>query len=139
MNTMANTSKNLLNADVEIRGSLKCTGELSFDGKVEGDLATDGALEIGENALVKGNISAASAVIRGKINGNAAAKDKLELKSRTELVGDIRAAKLVIEEGVTFVGRAEINPSKAVPSTTPAHPLRPGEAYKASEPTRMGR
>ena len=136
---MANTSKNTLNADVEIRGNLKCSGELSFDGKVEGDLATESALEIGENAVVKGNVSAASAVIRGKITGNATAKDRLELKSRTELVGDIRAAKLIIEDGVTFVGRAEINPSKAVPSTAPAHPLRPGEAYKASEPSRMGR
>ncbi len=136
---MANTSKNTLNADVEIRGNLKCSGELSFDGKVEGDLVTESALEIGENAVVKGNVSAASAVIRGKIAGNATAKDRLELKSRTELVGDIRAAKLIIEDGVTFVGRAEISPSKAVPSAAPAHPLRPGEAYKASEPSRMGR
>ena len=139
MSTMPNTSKNTLNSDVEIRGNLKCAGELTFDGKVEGDLATESTLEIGENAIVKGNVSAASAVIRGKINGNASAKDKLELKSRTELVGDIRAAKLVIEEGVTFVGRAEINPSKTVPSAPAAHPLRPGEAYKASEPSRMGR
>jgi cytoskeletal protein CcmA (bactofilin family) len=139
MSIMANTSKNTLNADVEIRGNLKCNGELSFDGKVEGDLATESALDIGENAVIKGNVSAASAVIRGKITGNATAKDRLELKSRTELVGDIRAAKLIIEDGVTFVGRAEINPSKAVPATTAAHPLRPGEAYKASEPSRMGR
>lgn len=136
---MANNIKNILNADVEIRGNLKCSGELSFDGKVEGDLITDSALEVGENAVVRGNVTAASAIIRGKVNGNATAKEKLELKSRTELVGDIRAAKLVIEEGVNFVGRAEINPSKSVPNTAPAHPLRPGEAYKASEPSRMGR
>jgi cytoskeletal protein CcmA (bactofilin family) len=139
MSTMANNSKNTLNSDVEIRGNLKCSGELSFDGKVEGDLATESSLEIGENAVIKGNVSAASAVIRGKITGNASAKDRLELKSRTELVGDIRAAKLVIEEGVSFVGRAEINPSKTVPNAPAAHPLRPGEAYKASEPSRMGR
>ncbi len=139
MSTTVNTTKNIINADVEIRGSFKCTSELSFDGKVEGDLATESALEIGENAFVKGNISASSVIIRGRVNGNASAKDKLELKSRTELVGDIRAAKLVIEEGVTFVGRAEISPGKPAPTTTAAHPLRPGEAYKASEPTRMGR
>jgi cytoskeletal protein CcmA (bactofilin family) len=138
MSTMANTSKNILNADVEIRGNLKCSGELSFDGKVEGDLSTESTLDLGENAVVKGSVNAASAVIRGKITGNATVKDRLELKNRTELSGDIRAAKLVIEEGASFVGRAEINPSKAVPST-PAHPLRPGEAYKASEPARMGR
>jgi cytoskeletal protein CcmA (bactofilin family) len=138
MSTMANTQKNILNADVEIRGSLKCSGELTFEGKVEGDLSTDGTMEIGESAVVKGNISASSAIIRGKVTGNATVKDRLELKNRTELSGDIRAAKLVIEEGAAFVGRAEINPSKAVPST-PAHPLRPGEAYKASEPSRMGR
>lgn len=128
---MANTSKNILNGDVEIRGSLKCGGELAFDGKIEGDLTTEGNLDLGENTVVRGNISALAAVVRGKINGNVATKDRLEIKSRTELVGDIKASKLVIEEGVAFSGRAEINPGKSAtaPAAQPA-PSGRGEPYK---------
>ena len=57
-------------------------------------------------------------VVRGKINGNINAKEKIEIKSKAELFGDIRATKLVVEEGVTFVGKTEVNPNKVAP--TPA-------------------
>jgi cytoskeletal protein CcmA (bactofilin family) len=117
---MANSPKNILQNDVEIRGNLKCAGDLAFDGKIEGDLITDGTLELGENTIIKGNVAALSAVVRGRINGNVVTKDRLDIKGRSELVGDIKAAKLVIEEGVSFAGRAEINPGKPSQAAAPA-------------------
>src|SRR5580765_7608195 len=89
---------------------------MSFDGKIDGEVRGEGALVLGETSVVNGNIEAVSAVVRGKINGNIVAKEKLEIKGKTELFGDIRAAKLSIEEGVTFVGKAEINPNKLAPA-----------------------
>jgi cytoskeletal protein CcmA (bactofilin family) len=118
-----NDSKNVLNADVEFKGNLRFTGELTFDGKLEGDITSDGSLNLGDNAVVKGNISVASVVVRGKINGNITAREKIDIKSRTELFGDIRAARLVMEDGVTFVGQTEVNPGKAAP--TPPRPTEP--------------
>src|SRR5215472_17103212 len=99
-----NTSgaKNVLNSDVEVKGTLKFIGELTFDGKLDGDIHSEGVLQLGDNANVKGNNDAGSAVLRGKINGNVLAKEKIEIKAKTELFGDIRSAKLVIEDGVTF-------------------------------------
>jgi cytoskeletal protein CcmA (bactofilin family) len=119
METPKSTSKNVLNPDVEIKGNLKFSGELSFDGKLEGEIDTDGVLNLGENANVSGNISAQSVVVRGKVNGNISAKEKIDIKSKAELFGDIRAAKLTIEEGVTFVGKTEVNPNKVTPVPTP--------------------
>jgi cytoskeletal protein CcmA (bactofilin family) len=128
---MANSSKNLLQNDVEIRGSLKCAGDLAFDGKIEGDLITEGTLDLGENTVIKGNVAAVSALIRGRINGNVVTKDRLEIKARSEVTGDIKAAKLVIEEGVAFSGRAEINPGKAPTAAAPAASSgRTTEPYK---------
>ena len=124
MNTNGNGSKNVLNSDVEIKGNLKFTGELSLEGKLEGEVTADGALHLGETGTVNGNINANTVVIRGKVNGNVVAKDKVELKSKAEVFGDIRAAKLSIEEGVTFVGRTEVNPNKVAPSVTPAASAR---------------
>ena len=131
MNTPANpNSKNVLNADVELQGTLKFAGELTFDGKLEGDIQSDGALNLGDNAVIKGSVSVNSVVLRGKINGNVTARERIEIKAKTELFGDIRAAKLVIEEGVTFVGKTEVNPNKVAPTA----PSRPGETTKPHEP-----
>lgn len=127
-------SKNILNSDVEIKGTLKFTGELTFDGKLDGDINSDGALDMGDNAVVKGNLNVNSVVLRGKINGNVTAKEKIEIKTKTELFGDIRSPKLVIEEGVTFVGKSEVNPNKVAPIAPPQP--RGGEAAKPAEHTK---
>ncbi len=133
MNTTGNSSKNVLGSDVEIKGNLKFSGELTFEGKLDGEIHTDGTLHLGDSAVINGNISAQSVVVRGKITGNISAKEKIDIKSKTELFGDIRAAKLAVEEGVTFVGKTEVNPNKVSPT---ASPVRPGEAPKISEPAK---
>ena len=119
MTTPINPTKNVLNSDVEIKGNLKFSGELTFEGKLEGEIHTDGTLHLGDTAVVNGSISAGSVIVRGKINGNISAKDKIDIKAKTELFGDIKAAKLVIEEGITFVGKTEVNPNKVAPSAPP--------------------
>ena len=136
MNTTGSSSKNALASDVEIKGNLKFTGEMAFDGKLDGEIHSDGTLNLGENAVVNGNINVNAVVVRGKVNGNITAKDKIDIKAKTELFGDIRAAKLTIEEGVTFVGKSEVNPNKAVP--TPPQSPRGAEAPKIAELPKLG-
>ena len=114
MSTTPGTSKNVLGADVEIKGNLKFAGELTLEGKLEGEIQTEGTLNLGDTAVVTGNINA---------------REKIEIKAKAELFGDIRASKLVVEEGVTFVGRTEVNPNKVAPSAP-----KPGEAPKSPAP-----
>jgi cytoskeletal protein CcmA (bactofilin family) len=128
------TTKNALDSNVEIIGTLKFTGELMFDGKLEGDIATNGTLSLGDKAVIKGNLDVNSVVLRGKINGNITAKERIEIKAGTELFGDIRSSKLAIEEGVTFVGKTEVNPTKAAPLPPP--PPHSGEAAKPAGPAK---
>src|SRR6202000_266915 len=120
-------SKNVLASEVEIKGNLKFSGELTFDGKIDGEIQTDGVLNLGDSAVVNGNINAQTVVVRGKVNGNISAKEKIDIKTKTELFGDIRASKLSVEEGVTFVGKTEVNPNKVTPTPAP----RPNEPAKA--------
>ena len=130
------SSKNVLNSDVELKGTLKFAGELTFDGKLDGDINSDGVLNLGDNAVVKGNLNVNSVVLRGKINGNVTAKERIEIKAGTELFGDIRSAKLAIEEGVTFEGKTEVNPSKVAPVAPPQSPG--GEAAKPAGQAKPG-
>jgi cytoskeletal protein CcmA (bactofilin family) len=131
MNPSNNDSKNVLNSDVELKGTLKFSGELVFDGKLDGDINSDGTLSLGDNSVVKGNITVNSVILRGKINGNVIAREKIDIKTKTELFGDIRAPKLAMEEGVTFVGQTDVNPNKAAP-------LARNEAGKNHEPAKVG-
>jgi cytoskeletal protein CcmA (bactofilin family) len=134
MNISSNASKNVLASDVEIKGNLKFSGELTLEGKLEGEIQSDGTLLLGESGVVNGNVNVNAVVIRGKINGNVTAKDKIELKSKAELFGDLRSSKLAIEEGVTFVGKTEVNPNKVSPSPPPRLPEMP----KGAEPAKAG-
>ena len=133
MSTAANNAKNVLTSDVEIKGNIKFAGELTFEGKLDGEIQSDGTLALGDSAVVNGNINAQSVIVRGKVNGNISAKEKIEIKSKAELFGDIRATKLVVEEGVTFVGKTEVNPNKITPLPSVA---RGGEPAKVLEPAK---
>jgi cytoskeletal protein CcmA (bactofilin family) len=139
MNTAPNSAKNVLTSDVEIKGNLRFSGELTFEGKLEGEINSDGTLQLGDSAVVNGNISASTVIVRGKITGNITAKEKIELKAKTELFGDVKSSKLVIEEGVTFVGKTEVNPNKVAPAVqsngggrmnTPAVPTEPAKLMR---------
>ena len=121
----SSTGKNVLGADVEIKGNLKFTGEMTFEGKLDGEIQTDGTLNLGDTAVINGNINVQSVVVRGKVTGNINAKEKIELKAKAELFGDIRSTKLVIEEGVTFVGKTEVNPNKVSPTAQTPRPSAP--------------
>ena len=130
-----NSSKNILNSDVEIKGTLKFSGELTFEGKLEGEVQTEGLLNVGDSAVINGNVNAQSVIVRGKVNGNLTAKEKVDLKAKAEIFGDIKAAKLVIEEGVTFVGKTEVNPNKVAPSVPPARDrIEPARAPELAKP-----
>jgi cytoskeletal protein CcmA (bactofilin family) len=135
----ANNSKNVLNSDVELKGTLKFSGELTFDGKLDGDIQSDGSLILGDNAVIKGNMNVTIVTVRGKVNGNIIAKEKIDIKTKAELFGDIRAPKLVIEEGVTFVGKTEVNPNKVSPPPSVANNANAEPAGRNAEPAKAGR
>ena len=110
------SGKDVLSSDVEIKGSIKFQKELLIDGKVEGEINSDGVLTIGENADIRGEIKTKSITVYGKVHGNITVGERCELKSRCTLQGDLKAARLVIEEGATFIGKSEVTSGKVAAS-----------------------
>ena len=117
------TAKTLIAEDIEITGSIKSASHIQFDGKLNGDLECGGTATLGKTAVVKGNINAEAVSISGSINGNITVKDRIEMKSTARVHGDIRAKRLTVEDGVTFIGKSEVNPAGVGPvSVTPTAP-----------------
>ena len=117
--------ESVIGSDVEIIGTIKSSGTVRLDGKLEGELQCGGNAIIGKSAQVKGNVTATSVSIEGKISGNLLAKDKIEMKATATVNGDIKARRLSVEDGVTFVGRSEVNPN-----SQPVPPMAPGAAAR---------
>jgi cytoskeletal protein CcmA (bactofilin family) len=105
------TNKNILSSDVEIKGSLKFSNDLIIDGKIEGEVTSDGSLTVGENAFVQGEIRTKSVVLFGRVQGNITVSERCELKSSAVLEGDVVAGTLAIEEGATFMGKSSVGKS----------------------------
>jgi cytoskeletal protein CcmA (bactofilin family) len=127
-------SKSLIAADVEITGTIKSSSGVRIEGKLDGELICSADAAIGKSAVIKGNLSVNSIVIEGLIQGNVTAKDKIEMKSTAKVHGDIVAKRLSVEDGVTFIGRSEVNPSGSggvaakpeAPSAPESKPENPG-------------
>jgi len=105
-----------LGADIDFKGSLTFKEKLCINGKFEGDLSSEGGLlVIGVNAEVKADIKVGNMVAEGKVYGNITANDKVELRAHAQIFGDIEAARLSVQEGVLFVGNANVNPGQVEP------------------------
>jgi cytoskeletal protein CcmA (bactofilin family) len=111
-------TQSLIATDVEITGTIKSAGSVRIDGKLDGELHCAGDAVIGKDAKIKGTLNVNSISIEGSIHGNITAKDRIEMKSSARVTGDIKSKRLTVEDGVTFVGRSEVNPSGS-PITAP--------------------
>src|SRR5207245_3523057 len=87
------SGKDILSSDVEIKGSIKFQKELLIDGKVEGEIHSDGVLTIGENADIRGEVKTKSITLFGKVQGNITVAERCELKAKCTLQGDLKAAR----------------------------------------------
>ena len=98
----------LLAKDVEFKGIVNFDGTVRVDGRVEGEIHTTGTLIVGENAIIKGVVSAGVLMNSGKINGTITAVEKIQILKPGVLVGDIRTPLIAIEEGSHFHGMCDM-------------------------------
>lgn len=128
------STKNILAGDVEITGTLKFDNELIFDGKLDGEIVSEGVLTLGKNANVKGEIKTKAVTVHGTVNGNITVTERCELKASSQLNGDLKAMRIIIEEGATFIGKSEVTPSKSSSSSRGITPVVESSRSKSSDP-----
>jgi cytoskeletal protein CcmA (bactofilin family) len=104
---MANAT-NVLSNGIEIIGSIRFSNDMIIDGKIEGEITSDkGKITIGENAQVKGDITAGEVKVFGNVEGKITSQ-RCELKDKSKINGDIKSKVFSMEEGAQLTGRTEI-------------------------------
>ena len=87
-----------------ISGNLKVNGFIRIDGDIDGSLETDGNVIVGENARIRGNLSAKSVIIGGIIKGNVLASESIKLLSESAVIGDVISRKVQVEDSALVHG-----------------------------------
>jgi len=93
---------------VEFKGTINYKGSVRIDGRLDGELHTEGTLLVGKEAVITAKISAGSVISKGKITGDIKANEKILLLSSANMDGSLNTPQLSIEEGVIFNGTIEM-------------------------------
>src|SRR2546422_11258931 len=72
---------------VEFKGVITYDGTVRIDGRLEGEIHTEGALVVGEAAVITGQMTAGTVVSGGKITGNVVASGKVRLLATAGVTG----------------------------------------------------
>ncbi len=93
---------------VEFKGVITYNGTVRIDGRLDGEIHTEGVLVVGEDAVIAAQVTAGTVISRGKITGDIVASGKVRLLAPAVLNGSVKAPLLSIEEGVLFNGSLEM-------------------------------
>lgn len=93
-----------LGTGTKINGKLHFDGQATIDGEVEGEIIAQAHITVGQQAIVKGKISAQSILVQGKVMADVVADKKLEIQPPGSVVGDVTAMSLVIGDGAILEG-----------------------------------
>jgi cytoskeletal protein CcmA (bactofilin family) len=106
------TARGFLSSEVSIEGDLTFRNELVIDGKVNGKINATGALTVGKNARVRGEVRVKSVRIQGTVVGNVFASERCVLEAGATLRGDVESPRLALDENASFLGHAKISANR---------------------------
>jgi cytoskeletal protein CcmA (bactofilin family) len=100
-------------------------GPTTIDGEVEGEIIAQANITIGQQATVKGKISAAAVVIQGKVLADIQADKKIEVQPPGSIVGDVTTQSLVIGDGAVLEGHVSMKKTegRVLPLRQEAKPI----------------
>ena len=104
----ANATSAFLGKGSRVTGKLAFEGAVRIEGHVEGEIAAQDTLTIGESAVVNAQITGTSVIVHGRVTGDITARKRLEIRAPGKVFGNISAPSLAIHEGVVFEGQCSM-------------------------------
>lgn len=101
---------------VSFTGTIKYKGTVRIDGRMDGEIYTDGILIIGEHAVISAKIEAGSIICQGRVTGDMTASGKVKLLAPAVFEGSVTTPALSMDEGVVFNGTCRMSSEKTLTS-----------------------
>lgn len=95
-------NQNKISEGTLITGDLVSKGGFRIEGKIEGNVKTEGRIVVGATGSIIGTLTCESAEFEGSFSGNLDVSDTLTLKPTAKIEGEVVIGKLVVESGASF-------------------------------------
>jgi cytoskeletal protein CcmA (bactofilin family) len=123
-----------IGADASIDGTIEFKGTIRVDGRVKGNISSNGGtVVVGEKGVVNAEISVNVVVVMGEVNGSIEAKERIEVYPPGRLSGDIQSPIVSIEPGGIFNGNCVMKPNMESASKPSPFPKKQPVAAGSSE------
>ena len=117
-----------------LQGTLRYEGSIRIDGRIDGEIVTDGSLIVGEGGHIRADIKAGVVVCGGTIEGNVFARERVQLLAPSVLTGTVHTPLLIIEEGAQFNGACDMK-ERAAPVNPAGRTGRPDQTKAVDQPS----
>jgi cytoskeletal protein CcmA (bactofilin family) len=102
-------TETIIGESVVVEGEFNGHGNIVIEGKLNGNIKTDGHILIGDKAEIKANIESDSAFISGKVSGNIKVNTSIDIAKSASIRGDIEASSIAVEAGSKINGNIKMN------------------------------
>lgn len=106
----------VINAGVQLVGTIKGIGDVVLHGALEGDVRLSGILVLGKSGKIRGKIEARNVVVEGDFEGIIKATEKVEIRDGGKCKGDIFTATIAVSENAYFEGNVKMEVEDREPS-----------------------
>lgn len=106
-----------------VDGAIETPGDLTVEGRVEGEVRIGGTLTIAPAATCVAYVEARSLRVHGELLGNAVCTDSIHVEAGGRVVGDIRAPSVDVDAGADVDGRVDLLPPEPRGATIQRLPL----------------
>ena len=93
-----------ISSDIEFKGEAQLEGTLVIDGKVDGNILSNGSVLIKSGARVRADLRVKNVEVEGLLQGNVIATELTRLSSSANMIGDINCKFIEIERGANHNG-----------------------------------
>ena len=87
-----------------ISGNVHGEGNLEIHGRVEGDVTVTGDVTLGEEALVRGNITGAQVSVAGAVQGDLRGNEAVLIERGGRVIGELTSPRIGIAPGALVKG-----------------------------------
>ncbi len=105
----SNRIDTLLGRAANLQGDLEFSGGLHLDGRVNGNVRsngeTGGALSVSESGFIEGRVEVTNIVMNGTVNGDMYARERLVLGGKARVNGNVHYGVIEMAPGAVITGK----------------------------------
>ena len=94
-----------LGSDTVYEGKLHFKGTVRIEGKFNGEITSEGTLNVGKDALVTGSLDVGELLLSGRFTGEITARRRVVVYGSGVLEGRVQTPVLLTEEGGIIEGQ----------------------------------